>query len=45
MHKWGEEFYLFENIRAEVCSQCGETFFYPGTLKAIDKFVTERKRS
>ena len=45
MHKWGEEFYLFENIEAEVCSQCGETFSLPGTLKTIDKFVTEKKRS
>jgi YgiT-type zinc finger domain-containing protein len=45
MHQWGEEFYLFENIEAEVCGQCGETFFLPGTLKAIDKFVTEKKKS
>lgn len=45
MHQWGEGFYLFENIEAEVCGQCGETFFLPSTLKAIDKFVTEKKKS
>lgn len=45
MHQWSEEFYLFENMEAEVCGQCGETFFLPGTLKAIDKFVTEKKKS
>jgi YgiT-type zinc finger domain-containing protein len=44
MHQWGEEFYLFENIEAEVCRQCGETFFLPVTLKAIDKFVAKKKK-
>ena len=43
MHKWGNEFYLFENIRAEVCKQCGEVFFLPDTLKLIDKYVLEKK--
>lgn len=45
MHQWGEAFYLFENIEAEICSQCGETFFLPDTLKTIDKFVIEKKIS
>ena len=44
MHQWGEEFYLFENIESEVCKQCGEVFFFPETLKAIDKYVIEGKR-
>ncbi|MEK6529023.1 MAG: YgiT-type zinc finger protein [Nitrospirota bacterium] len=45
MHKWGSEFYLFENIRAEVCRQCGEVFFFPDTLKLIDNYVVEKKTS
>ncbi|MBI2471980.1 MAG: YgiT-type zinc finger protein [Planctomycetes bacterium] len=27
MHRWNDKFYLFENIKAEVCKQCGEVFF------------------
>jgi len=45
MHKWGDEFYLFENLEAEVCRQCGEAFFLPETLKKIDKYVIDKKRS
>lgn len=45
MHKWGDEFYLFENIQAEVCRQCGETFFLPDTLKLIDRYVMEKRTS
>ena len=26
VHRWGGHLYLFKNVRAEVCSQCGETF-------------------
>ena len=36
MHEWGDEFYLFENVAAEVCGQCGEVFLAPEALKAID---------
>ncbi|MEK6657697.1 MAG: YgiT-type zinc finger protein [Nitrospirota bacterium] len=43
MHKWSNEFYLFENIQAEVCRQCGEAFFLPETLKLIDRYVMEKK--
>ena len=43
MHKWGEEFYLLENVPTEVCMQCGEVFWTPETLKAIDQYVVEKK--
>jgi len=43
MHRWNDKFYLFENIKAEVCKQCGEVFFLPDTLKMIDKYVLEKK--
>ena len=45
MHKWADEFYLVENIQTEVCKQCGEIFFLPGTLKMIDKYVKEKRDS
>jgi YgiT-type zinc finger domain-containing protein len=44
MHKWKDEFYLFKNIKVEVCKQCGEVFFSPDTLKLIDKCVVEKKK-
>ena len=43
MHKWANEFYLVQNIQAEVCKQCGECFFLPDALKAIDKYVKEKR--
>jgi len=27
---------IFEDVPAEVCTQCGETYFDPDTLKAMD---------
>lgn len=39
MHEWGGERYLIKNVLAEVCSQCGESFFGPATLKEIDRLV------
>lgn len=43
VHKWGNDYYLFEDIRTEVCNQCGEIFFLPETLKVMDEYVRERK--
>lgn len=39
LHRWGKEIYLFENVTAEVCSQCGETFFAPEVLELMDNYV------
>ena len=39
MHAWKEKFYLFEDVPAEVCTQCGETYFSPEVLDAIDRMV------
>ena len=39
LHRWGKEMYLFENVTAEVCSQCGETFFAPEVLELMDNHI------
>jgi YgiT-type zinc finger domain-containing protein len=39
LHRWGKEIYLFENVTAEVCAQCGETFFAPDVMELMDKHV------
>ena len=31
--------YIVENVHAEVCTQCGERYFYAKTLDAIDKLL------
>ena len=39
VHRWGEKLYILRNVPAEVCSQCGETFFGPDALKGMDRIV------
>ncbi len=39
VHQWGEKVFIFKNVAAEVCVQCGETYFGPETLQAMDKVV------
>lgn len=36
VHRWGGELRVLRNVPAEVCVQCGETFFGPEALKAMD---------
>lgn len=43
VHRWGGEIYLLRNVPAEACSQCGEVFFAPDALKAMDKVVSEKR--
>ncbi|HXG20496.1 MAG TPA: type II toxin-antitoxin system MqsA family antitoxin [Methylomirabilota bacterium] len=39
VHQWGERVFIFKNVPAEVCSQCGETYLGPETLEKIDEVV------
>jgi YgiT-type zinc finger domain-containing protein len=43
VHRWGERLFLFKNIRAEVCTQCGETFLKPAVLRLMDKCTSSGK--
>jgi len=43
LHHWGSKIILFENIPAEICSQCGEIFLDPKTLKFIDNETKKRE--
>ena len=45
MHEWGGERFLIRNVAAEVCSQCGEVFLAPRTLKEIDRVVSRGRPS
>lgn len=43
VHRWAGHLYLFKNVKAEVCSQCGETFLKPGVLRLMDKYTSTGK--
>ena len=40
IYQWGEKILLFEHVPAEVCKQCGETYFSPDVLETMDKIAT-----
>ena len=40
VHLWGRQLFILEDVPAEVCQQCGETYFAPDVLAEIDKIVT-----
>jgi YgiT-type zinc finger domain-containing protein len=39
IHSWGEKLFLFEDVPAEVCRQCGEVYFSPDVLEAMDNIT------
>ena len=41
VHHWGDEIIIFENVPAEVCTQCGEVYFSPEVLETMDKDTLE----
>ena len=43
IHRWGRRLYLFKNVQAEVCGQCGETFLKPTVLQLMDRCTTTGK--
>lgn len=44
IHKWGDKIYLFKGVSAEVCTQCGETYFDSVELQKMDHLVTSSRR-
>jgi len=41
IHQWGEKVFIFKNVPAEVCRQCGEMYFGPEALEKIDRIVAD----
>ena len=37
VHQWGERVFIFKNVPAEVCAQCGETYLGPEALEKMDR--------
>ena len=44
IHRWGGEVRILRNVPADVCVRCGETFFGPDALKAMDAVALAAKR-
>jgi len=40
VHTWEGKIFLFEDVPADVCQQCGEIYFSPDILEVMDKIVT-----
>lgn len=38
VYQRGEKVFIFKNVPAEVCSQCGETYFGPEALEKMDRW-------
>ena len=41
-HWLNRKLYIVENVKAEVCSECGERYFHAKTLDAVDTFLLEQ---
>lgn len=44
VHHWGKKIILFEDVPAEVCQQCGEVYFSPDALQAMDRVVLNKTK-
>lgn len=43
VHRWRKRLFLFKNVQAEVCSQCGETFLKPAVLRLMNRCTATGK--
>lgn len=39
VHQWRDKLFVFKNVPAEVCTQCGEAYLGPGVLEKMDRVV------
>ena len=39
VHRWKEQVIILEDVPAEVCQQCGEVYFAPNALHAMDRLA------
>ena len=44
IHRWGERVIILEDVPADVCQQCGEVYFAPDVLQAMDQLVEDRQK-
>lgn len=44
VHQWGEQVYIFDDVPADVCTQCGEVYFAPDVLDMMDRIAMNRTK-
>lgn len=45
VHPWKGEVIILEDVPADVCQQCGETYFAPEVLKAMDQIALDQRQT
>ena len=41
-HWLNKKLYIVENVKAEVCTECGERYFHAKTLDALDEYLSKQ---
>jgi len=41
---WGDKLYVFKNVPALVCENCGEVYFSDKVLRTMDKIIRENEQ-
>lgn len=41
-HWLNKKLYIVENVKAEVCDECGERYFHAKVLDELDEFLTRQ---
>lgn len=44
IHRWGKRIILMEDVPADVCQQCGEVYFAPHVLQAMDQIAEAKQK-
>jgi len=44
IHRWGKQVIILEDVPADVCQQCGEVYFGPDVLHAMDRVAAGKQK-
>jgi YgiT-type zinc finger domain-containing protein len=44
IHRWKGQVIILEDVPAEVCQQCGEVYFAPDALQAMDGIAEQKQK-
>ena len=44
IHRWKEQVIILEDVPSDVCQQCGEVYFAPNVLQAMDRMVEHNQK-
>jgi YgiT-type zinc finger domain-containing protein len=44
IHRWKGQVIILEDVPADVCQQCGEVYFAPNVLQAMDRIAEHKQQ-